>query len=423
MQKILIILFLFCFTQSFAQSNSFTNDNRIYLPNIKTALCYNTNKEQSIPLITLRSGETITFSFDDLLGGTQNYWYTIEHCTSDWQTSKILNLDYLEGFGEDRLNTYKYSSNTARKYTHYELVLPNSQVAPKISGNYILKIYLDGDKNKPAVSQRFYVLESQVGVGGEVGNPIQVEGKNARQKINFIINYQMAIANPYQDIKAIVMQNFNPNTAQINTKPAFVKPGQLIYNDVATNTFYGGNEFRRFDTRSIRSKGANVREIYRDSKSVDVFLFPDASRNTANYSNEVDEGGNFYVRNTDGRDNSTEAEYMGVLFTLNATPPSDNGDAYVIGRFNNYALTDQNKMIYDPAKKQFYCNLMLKQGLYDYEYTWFDKTAKTSETNDFEGSFFQTENSYQIFVYYKKPGMRWETLVGFSNLSNRITSQ
>ncbi|WP_316801296.1 DUF5103 domain-containing protein [Pedobacter frigidisoli] len=424
MQKLIAVLLIFTSTFCFAQSDkTFTNDNKIYLPNIKTVLCYNAAKEQSIPLILLNSAETIAFSFDDLLGGTKNYWYSIEHCTSDWQTSRISTMDYLQGFDSDRIINYKYSSNTTGKYTHYELSFPNTQLQPKIGGNYILKVYLDGDKNKPVISQRFFVVESQLAVAAEITNSIQVADRNTKQKINFTINHSISIPNPYQDLKAIVMQNFDPYTAQINTKPAFVRPNQLVYNDVNTNDFWGNNEFRKFDTRSLRFKGANVKDIYRDNETVNVMLFQDAPLNGGAFANQFDENGNFFIRNTDGRDDKTEAEYMGVLFTLNATAPGTNGDAYVIGRFNNYTLSPENKLIYDAGRKQFYGNIMLKQGLYDYQYAWFNKDTKTLEMQPFEGSFFQTENSYQIFVYYKKPGARWETLVGYTNLSNKVTDQ
>lgn len=424
MHKLVVILLFFSSTLTFAQNDkTFTNENKIYLANVKTVLCYNSKKEQSIPVIMLNSSETINFSFDDLLGGTKNYWYTVEHCTSDWQTSRISTLDYLQGFDNDRIINYRYSSNTARKYTHYELTLPNTQVQPKIGGNYVLKVYLDGDKNQPVISQRFYILDNQLAVAAEVTNSMQVVDRNSKQKINFTINHTFAIPNPYQDLKAVVMQNFNSNTSIINTRPSFVRPNQLVYNDLNTNDFPGNNEFRKFDTRSLRFKGDNVKDIYRDNESVSVMLFPDAPRNTGAFANQYDENGNFFIRNTDGRDDKTEAEYMGVLFTLNAPAPGANGDAYVIGRFNNFTLSKENKLIYDAGRKQFYANLMLKQSLYDYEYAWFNNDTKTLESQSFEGSFFQTENSYQIFVYYRRPGARWETLVGYTNLSNKVTDR
>ena len=424
MQKLIAVLLFIFPILTFAQNDkAFTNENKVYLPNIKTVLCFNSNKEQSIPVIMLNSTETITFSFDDLLAGTKNYWYTVEHCTSDWQTSKITSIDYLDGFSDDRIINYHYSSNTTRKYTHYELNLPNTQVKPKIGGNYIIKVYLNGDKNQPVISQRFYVLDSQIAIAAEITNSLQVADRNSKQKINFTLNHSMPIPNPYQDLKAVVMQNFNSNTVQLNTRPSFVRPNQLVYNDINTNDFWGDNEFRKFDTRSLRFKGDNVRDIYRDNESVNMMLFQDISRNTETFANQLDENGNFFIRNTDGRDDKTEAEYMGVLFMLNSAPPTADGEAYVVGRFNNYTLGKENKLVYDANRKQFYGNILLKQGLYDYEYVWFDKTSKNTETKPFEGSFFQTENTYQIFVYYRKPGARWDTLVGFTNLSNRITDK
>ena len=424
MQKLIVILLFFIPTLSFSQTDkNFVYENKIYLPNIKTVLCYNSTREQSLPVIQLNSSETITFSFDDLLAGTKNYWYSIEHCTSDWQPSKISTIDYLGGFNDDRIIYYRYSSNTTRKYTHYELNFPNTQIQPKIGGNYLLRVYLDGDKNQPVVSQRFYIVDNQVAVAAEVTKSMQVADRNTKQKINFTINHSMPIPNPYQDLKAIVMQNFNSNTAQLNTRPSFIRPNQLVFNNLTTNDFWGDNEFRKFDTRSLRYKADNVKDIYRDSESVNVMLFQDAPRNTGAFANQYDENGNFFIKNTDGRDDKTEAEYMGVLFTLNAPAPSANGDAYVIGRFNNYTLSKENKMIYDAGRKQFYANIMLKQGLYDYEYAWYNNETKTLESQPFEGSFFETENTYQVFVYYRRPGARWETLVGFANISNKAVDR
>ncbi|WP_379090305.1 hypothetical protein [Pedobacter sp. UC225_65] len=74
-------------------------------------------------------------------------------------------------------------------------------------------------------------------------------------------------------------------------------------------------------------------------------------------------------------------------------------------------------MGYEPSRKRFYTNIKLKQGLYDFKYVWVDENGKFDDTV-FEGSFFETENSYQILVYYRKPGGRWDELVGFSNINN-----
>ncbi len=412
-----LLIQMACVQAGLAQQ-PFVYENKVYLPQIKTVQCYNTQKEQSMPVVVLKTAERLAVSFDDLNGGSKNYWYTVEHCTSDWKSSRLSPLDYLDGLTDDRIVNYQYSSNTLQKYTHYALTLPNDQIKIKISGNYLLKVYLNGNLQKPVLSQRFYVVENKVNIGAEVAPSQQVPDRSFNQKINFSIFYTAPIQNPYTDIKAVVMQNGTPQTAIINTKPAFIKPGALVYNDLNTNDFRAGNQFRKFDTRSLRYKAEHVQDIYTDS-TVNVILFTDLSGNSGKYTSQFDENGNFFIRNQDGRDSDTESDYAHVLFTLNGPPPGD-GEVYVAGRFNNYTLNEDSKLNFEPSKRRFYGNLLLKQGLYDYKYIWKDnKTGKTDDTI-FEGSFFETENTYQVFVYFRRPGSRWDELIGYSNIGTLV---
>lgn len=413
----LFFLLLLTIQIAVAQNQQFVYENKVYQPTIKTVECYNSQKEQSLPVIALKSNERLVFSFDDLNAGSKNYWYTIEHCTSDWKSSRLSTIDYLESLSEDRINDYKYSFGTIQKYTHYQLTLPNTQIKPKISGNYLLKVYEEGNQQKPVISQQFYVVDNVVNIGVDVVASSQVSLRFSNQKVNFTILHQMPIQNPYTDLKAIVMQNGNPQTAIINTKPNFIRPGSLVYNELNSNDFPAGNEFRKFDVRSLRYKGDNVQDIIKDS-TTSVILFQDINTSKAKYSNLVDENGSFFIRNKEGSDDPTEGDYANVMFTLNAVPPTPNGDAYVVGRFNNYVLNEASKLSFEPSRKRFYGNILLKQGLYDYKYVWFNKDTKKIDQTVFEGSFFETLNTYQVFAYYKKPGMRWEELIGYSNVGN-----
>jgi hypothetical protein len=413
----LFFLLLLSIQIAVAQNQQFVYENKVYQPTIKTVQCYNSQQEQSLPVIALKSNERLVFSFDDLNAGSKNYWYTVEHCTSDWKSSRLSTIDYLESLSEDRITEYKYSFGTIQKYTHYQLTLPNTQIRPKISGNYILKVYEEGNQQKPVISQQFYVVDNVVNIGVDVVASSQVSLRFSNQKVNFTILHQMPIQNPYTDLKAIVMQNGNPQTAIINTKPNFIKPGSLAYNEVNSNDFLAGNEFRKFDIRSLRYKGDNVQEIIKDT-TTSVVLFPDINTSKAKYSNLVDENGSFFIRNKEGSDDPTEGDYANVMFTLNAVPPTPNGEAYVVGRFNNYVLNEASKLNFESSRKRFYGNILLKQGLYDYKYVWLNKDTGKIDQAIFEGSFFETLNTYQVFAYYKKPGMRWEELIGYSNVGN-----
>ncbi|RZL02454.1 MAG: DUF5103 domain-containing protein, partial [Pedobacter sp.] len=377
--------------------------------------CYNSKKEQSPPVIAL-NGEQLIFSFDDLGPANQDYSYTIEHCTSDWKPSRINTLDYLKSFSEDRLIDYRISFNTIQKYTHYELKLPNDQIAPKIAGNYLLKVYEDGNMQKPVISQRIYITNNTVNVGTEIVPSSQVPDRQRNQKVNFTIFHSMPIANPYLDLKAVVMQNFDPLTSKLNTKPSFIRQGSLVYNDLTTNDFAGLSEYRKFDFRSLKFKGEGVSEIYRDSVN-SVVLYRDQVNKTPRYTNQFDENGSFFIRNNDGRDNRTEADYASVFFSLNSMPPYPDGSLYVVGRFNNYSLNNENRLNYVEDRKTFFGSLLLKQGLYDYRYVWVGADGKVYPA-EFEGSYFETENTYQVLVYYKRPGARWEELVGYTNVNS-----
>ncbi len=412
--KILLCLFFFLSISIVNAQSEY--QNKVFKDYIKTVECYNTSKEQSIPVINLKSSETLTFAFDDLRGGQKNFTYVVEHCTWDWKSSRINILDYLEGVQQDILFNYRYSFNTLVKFTHYQMNFPNDQMKVKIGGNYILKIYEDNDPNKVVITQRFHVLNNTINIGAEVVPATDVVDRNSKQKINFSLFHQTPINNPYLEVKAVVMQNMVPQTAIVNTKPSFVKPGTLVYNDINTNHFYGGNEFRKFDTRSFRYKAEHVADIYRDSTQ-NVILSIDLPNGTNRYSNQFDENGNFYIRNTDGRDNTTDSDYAYMLFTLAAQPPNSKGNVYVFGRFNNYALTEENKLTFESSRRRYYGNIKLKQGIYDFKYVWVDENGKFNDTV-FEGSFFETENSYQVFAYHRRPGARYDDLVGFTNINS-----
>ena len=68
----------------------------------------------------------------------------------------------IDGFFEDELFDFNYSNNTDLYYTHYNVTIPNENMKPKISGNYIIMVYKVGDKDHPILTKRFMIYENLV---------------------------------------------------------------------------------------------------------------------------------------------------------------------------------------------------------------------------------------------------------------------
>lgn len=413
MKKITLLLLLFVSVNSFAQAPYINN---VFNAAVKSVEFYNASRVGSFPIINLNTPEQFLLAFDDLRGGYRNYYYTLEHCDHKWNSSGLSAGFYMQSYQDDRIIDYAYSTNTMRKYTHYELKFPNDNVKPKISGNYVLKVYEDGDQSKMILTRRFSVLSSRVSVAADVITPNLVQLRQTGQKVNVQVNYGgLAVQNPNSDMRVVVMQNERPETAQINTPPTYVRNGQLIYNDISINNFGGRNEFRRFDTRTLKLNSERISRIYRDT-AYSVVLLTDPVRNSPDYLFQFDNDGRFYILNQDGNDARRDGDYTYVYFSLGGTGLPTQGAVHLVGKFNDYRLDARSKMDYDAGLGRYFIAQYLKQGVYDYEYIWVDNAGKADDV-PLEGTHFETENDYQVLVYYRPPSARWDELVGYSLLN------
>jgi hypothetical protein len=402
---------LFYFTLATAQV-----ENEIVPPyNIKT-VSFVQNKQNVVPIFQL--GDAFELQFDDLYGNDASYFYEIVHCDYHWKPSEIQKQDYLQGFDNQRVQESSSSFNCLQIYTHYRLSFPNSTTQLKISGNYMLKI-LNEDK-EVIFSRKFIVFEDLATVPIQIKRARTVTNLDSKHNLEFtiksnVINFQ----NPLKNIKTILLQNGKFNTAISNIKPQFTIGNDLVYKYDTPTQFWAGNEFLYFDNKEIRVASNTISRVDSQKDIYSSYLFTNEARANSNYYNNQDVNGNFVIRRLFAENNDVEADYAWVYFSLSAPLfRSSDGAIYVTGMFNNYALTTENKMEYNPDKAIYEKAILIKQGFTNFEYLAVKPNGSIDSENAIDGNFFQTENEYTVLVYYKEDTDRYTRIIGKGTASS-----
>jgi len=402
---------LFCFTLATAQV-----ENEIVPPyNIKT-VSFIQNKQNVVPIFQL--GDAFELQFDDLYGTDASYFYEIVHCDYDWKPSEIQKQDYLQGFDNQRVQESSSSFNCLQIYTHYSLSFPNSTTQLKISGNYMLKI-LNEDK-EVIFSRKFIVFEDLATVPIQIKRARTVTNLDSKHNLEFtiksnVINFQ----NPLKNINTILLQNGKFNNAISNIKPQFTIGNDLVYKYDTPTQFWAGNEFLYFDNKEIRVASNTISRVDSQKDIYSSYLFTNEARANSNYYNNQDVNGNFVIRRLFAENNDVEADYAWVYFSLSAPLfRSSDGAIYVTGMFNNYALTTENKMEYNPEKAIYEKAILIKQGFTNFEYLAVKPNGSIDSENAIDGNFFQTENEYTVLVYYKEDTDRYTRIIGKGTASS-----
>jgi len=423
-----VILSLFCilFYAAAAQENSdyyregyLRYENYIYKDNIRTVILEQENLRLSDPVIDIGKDDRLIFSFDDLDGDYKNYSYTLIHCNHDWTPSNIFANEYLQGFEEDRITDYRTSFNTLQPYTHYRLIIPGGEVRPVLPGNYLLKVFIEGDRDNPVITRRLMVVNNRTVIEGNVHRATIVQDRESRQEVDFSVAYRgVQVSNPFDEIKVVVQQNGRWDNAIFGLKPLFLKDNLLEYEYDDENTFNGGNEYRTFDIRTLRIYTQYVETILKGTDGFTVMLLPEISRSFSRYSVENDINGKYLIRNQDGRDDHLEGEYVKVKFRLKHDILA-NGNFYVFGGLSDWRLSSNNKMEYNYDEGRYEAILYLKQGYYDYQYAFLEDGKTVADETVAEGNHFETRNEYSVLVYHRATGSRVDQLIGYQKFQYR----
>jgi hypothetical protein len=305
---------------------------------------------------------------------------------------------------------------------NYNLALPNNRIRFRLSGNYILLVYEDNNKEKLVVSQRFYVVEPRVRIEGNVHRATTDAFKGENHEVDFAVFHEnLRINDPRSELKTVVMQNNRWDNAIRNLKPLFIQPGRLVYDYSRENVLRAGNEFRYFDTRNYRVNGEGVESTSFHRPYYHVTLHPSEIRSNKRYFRYREMNGKYVIESQERvRDFDLECDYQFVHFSLPLEAPLMGGSINVFGALSNWNANKSNEMTWNFETSRYELTLLLKQGYYNYMYVYVPQGSAVADHTNLEGSFWETENEYQIFVYFRELSGRYDRLVGYTQVSSNM---
>ncbi|WP_143884120.1 type IX secretion system plug protein [Chryseobacterium binzhouense] len=384
--------------------------------NIQSIQLFNPQTNDETPVISM--GQQLILRFDDLTNSSEVYRYTIKHYDRNWQDDNLFFSEIANGQMNAMLDEFQYSFNTLQPYTHYVLRFPNEKIQPKISGNFELIVY-KRSADQPIIKRRFSIVEDQVNLALNISRFADAKnpGLNQRVEVQAVAKAGDLTSN-VNSMTLTLMQNNNPHMVISGQKPSATMGNKLLFQQLNL-IFPGNNEFYYFDNKNMRMAADMVRATEVLDGVNQTYLHP-VWAYPLNYQYQPDVNGAWYYRRNDlglERNAEREADYSWVHFSLDSEPM--NKELYILGGFNDFQPRKEFQMQYDEASQKYIAKIYLKQGFYNY-------ILATKEANgslnfgEINGNFWQTENLYQAFLYYRPFGRNYDGLIGYGEFRTPV---
>ena len=351
---------------------------QIFDQNVRT-LTLTVNDDPTLPpYLPFGGRQHLVIEWDEMSHNYKRYVYHIDHCDWDWQpTDGIFESDFLEGLNDQLIEDYEKSFNTTQIYTHYRLRIPDKQLR----------------------------------IVAQLSSNTDIDFNRSHQQMTLSVGFgTLQVYDPQRELKVIVMQNRRWDSRIENLVPNVRRANGIDFTHNRQLIFPGGSEYHRFEILDVHRTATGVERIEWFEPYYHATLF--AEKPVHAYSYIEDQNGVYVLRSSDDYDDATTAEYIVVHFFLQS-PRLQGGDVYVSGWWSGQTFNPDCKMEYDDINQEYHAAILLKQGYYSYEFLQQDGlTARTM------GSFYETENEYQVLVYYRGQGARYDRLVAYNTMHN-----
>lgn len=398
----ILTLFLLLATTCFA------ND-----PIIKSLQYYSNQNVTKLPVLRINSTDALTINFDVEAEEEPSFNIKFKFCNANWEPYDNL---LLEGIGENtHYNPYVERLPITTQGAEYFVreTYPNRDVKFLNSGKWMFFIVDSFDEDIIYNWGQFYVVEQMINLKADFQKWRREGGISDNNAVDRVINLKTRFTlfdslSTFRVQHVEIVKNLEVNYPIIIDKNAFAKNRGYEWDGANNYEFVirdlePGNEYRQINIRN--------RNKYQYPKTRAHFDGIEYSR--FYQLGDRDFNGGFKLLN---RNN----EYSDYLVTSFEFKPHKKiyEDIFIVGSFNNWEVLPWYKL--DNKNDLYKISLELKRGIYDYQFVTGSINGDEVEEIDwriFEGNYWDTENVYSIFLYYKSPEKgEYDKIIGFKQI-------
>ena len=417
-RKIILLSFVFLSVLAVPHAGAQT---QIFNPKIKSVKLFRAGDQTTFPVLQLASSDVLQLEFDELGTGVSNWYYSFQLCNADWTPSVLTTFDYIKGFQSSRITTYRNSSLATTRYVHYQASIPDRNSAPSRAGNYLLRVFANNDTTQMAFTKRFVVVNNLAQIGALVQQPFNATLFRTGQKLQLTVqtDKRINVLSP-QDMKVVVLQNQNWQTALFMDRPTIWRGNYFEYSDEAITGIEAAREFRWLDMRSLRLRSDRMESLDTRGDTVRVWVKPETTRTGQPFVYYRDVNGAYTIETFESINPFWQGDYAYTHFRY--TPPNrrpiEGSNVYIFGEMTNYAADTSGLMHFNTETGAYEKTLFLKQGYYNYLYATRPVKGGPVDFSQTEGNNWSTENNYVVLVYYRPFGARADECIGFTSLNS-----
>lgn len=404
----IVLMMSLALTAAFAQDEIalrglavYEGDNEMNFPVIIRA-----QKEQRGKAI--RNSGRMTIQFDVLAAEPPSLKIKFFHCNRNWTADNNLFVNDINHNTSFYLS-YETSPGGVQGYSYrYINSFPDAEDAVRFefAGNWIFRI-MDTKERTTYAESRFFVVDDIAATRVEVTN-----------------DYLTANASPYNQIHKVEVHTSLPDEIE-----GYYYTTVDVYQNKRVHHPFRIDMWDRDPYTIVKGEGTGERLF------TVANIMPGNDYRTFDFSSTTRYPNRALVKNVQGADQmrpywrtgedhagttslnrftGLNSDYQEVLFRLDMTATDyrlatiGGKDIYLVGPFNFWNPTTNDKLVFDENERSYVVKLLLRRGIYDYQYiagTWDEKTQQVINQDwlSIEGNDWRTTNTYRAMVYYNDP--------------------